>query len=228
MYYNDKSSSSSYQQFSAAIDNRPISIKNKLQYPSIQNNYPKQIQNNNYNFNTNPNIRKKSITSSLPPALPSIISPAQSPASINSISNHHIARQNHQNENSNEQVIVKIIPSNGWYLNDAEERKSYFQAVANGLLNENGNVYVNNIQKSQNRRNNFEPHAVTEPSESTDLAEDIYFTGPSSYQLPLSSVGKLACDSDSVSSTNNFGIRQTIGDGVDDGYRYDPPCRKVV
>lgn len=46
-----------------------------------------------------------------------------------------------------EKVVVKIVPANGWYLNDEKERKSYYDAVANGLLNENGFVYVNDVQR---------------------------------------------------------------------------------
>lgn len=204
-----------FRQF-AAIENRPLSSTKNIQFPPIQNNYPTQIQNNlnapQYNQRQSNAVGR----SAIPPGLPTVVHPIAPPpsTSVNSVA-HHLLRPNVKpttNNNNKEQVIVKIIPSSGWYLNDAQERKSYFQAVSRGLLNENGNVYVNNIQRSDG--------SITQPSDAIDLAEEIYFTGPSSYQLPLSSVGKLACDSDSVSNRNN------VRDTDDSGYHYDPPCRR--
>lgn len=206
-----------FRQF-AAIENRPITSTKNIQFPPIQNNYPTQIQNN---LNAPQYNQRQSAAgrSAIPPALPTVVHPIAPPqsTSVNSVA-HHLLRTNTKptgktNNNNNEHVIVKIIPSSGWYLNDAQERKSYFQAVSRGLLNENGNVYVNNIQRSDG--------SVTQPSDAIDLAEEIYFTGPSSYQLPLSSVGKLACDSDSVSNNRNV-----VREKDDFGYRYDPPCRR--
>lgn len=63
----------------------------------------------------------------------------------------------HQNGDTREKVIVKVVKAPGWYLNDANERRSYFDAVAHGLLSDNGLVYVNNIQK-ENPANNAQVH----------------------------------------------------------------------
>lgn len=52
-----------------------------------------------------------------------------------------------QNSDALEKVVIKVVKAPGWYLNDASERRSYFDAVAHGLLSENGLVFVNNVQK---------------------------------------------------------------------------------
>lgn len=53
----------------------------------------------------------------------------------------------HLSSNPREKVVVNVVHAPGWYLNDENERKSYFNAVAHGLLSKNGLVYVNNVQK---------------------------------------------------------------------------------
>lgn len=87
-----------------------------------------------------------------PPSLSAPVLPKLSPSSSSSSPTAAYTSTNskilpHPNGNAREKVIVKVVKAPGWYLNDANERQSYFDAVAHGLLSENGLVYVNNIQK---------------------------------------------------------------------------------
>lgn len=75
-----------------------------------------------------------------------------------------------------EKVVVKIVPAAGWYLNDENERRSYFNAVAQGLLTEDGYVFVNDVQRvgSQPNQNVFSLPSVyqsSQTSQSTSQAQ---------------------------------------------------------
>lgn len=81
----------------------------------------------------------------------------------------------HQNSNTREKIVVKVVKAPGWYLNDANERRSYFDAVAHGLLSENGLVYVNNVQKE-----NVPSNAQTSQSNAAYLPNNRFVSSLSS------------------------------------------------
>lgn len=58
---------------------------------------------------------------------------------------HH---HSHSSQNNEESVVVKVVPAYGFYLNDPKEREAYFEAVSRGLLDDNGYIYVNNVQQN--------------------------------------------------------------------------------
>lgn len=174
--------------FYTEIENRPP-INFNIPHPPLQTEYPKSIQNNNYNFATRIPVRptvapQHAVSSSIPSSLPSIVHQssnnvpkiqniptqtvvtASAPLLIANIPQSStnaqyyaapIIRSTYSNRdvsaNTREKVIVNVVPAQGWYLNDESERKSYFNAVAHGLLNENGLVYVNNVQKANTKSN---------------------------------------------------------------------------
>lgn len=89
---------------------------------------------------------------------------------------HHSQHQPLVKSQPKEKVVVKIVPADGWYLNDENERRSYFNAVAHGLLNENGYVFVNDVQRvgSQPNQNVFSLPSVyqsSQTSQSTSQAQ---------------------------------------------------------
>lgn len=208
----------------ATIDNRPNPSHSTFQAPPLQSNYPTSIQNNpqsyssSYNSVNNryiPSIPSP-IPSAIPPSLPSIVHPSsQYPTQqTRTFPSNQLPQTT-----SNEKVVVKIIPANGWYLNDANERQSFLDAVQRGLLSEKGFVYVNNVQSSQRQPNSI-PQQPQGRSQ-IDIDEEAYFRGSSSYESPLNSVGKLAGDSDSVSSL----FDSTTSASSPSGYHYQHPRR---
>lgn len=243
------------------IENRPVQRYSIDPPPPLQNNYPAAIQNNPSSITQYYRSHPKYSASVVPASLPSIVHPTYNAApsivaaSTKLTASHQSAqRRQHTPKDS---VIVKIIPANGWYLNDENERKSYFDAVKRGLLNENGYVFVNNVHQSTN--NGPEPRNAgkrifAEPSipyshrppqpppppppptshpislqlsrrESTnhiaDEDEGTFFKGVSSYDTPLSSVGKLSGDSNTVS--NNPQIQPRVSGRTGKGYYYHHP-----
>lgn len=94
----------------------------------------------------------------------------------------------HENSDAREKVVVKVVKAPGWYLNDANERRSYFDAVAHGLLSENGLVYVNNVQK-ENPSQTIPPIGTshTRPNAS-HLSHSYVPTLPPMPQLQLQSI----------------------------------------
>lgn len=169
------------------IENRPP-VNFDIPHPPLQTVYPKSIQNNIESRVVNrPTLqRQHSASSSIPPSLPSIVHepsntvatiqniPATYASSLNDaqrygspiITSTYSNRESFSNSAAREKVVVKVVKAPGWYLNDANERKSYFDAVAHGLLSDNGLVYVNNVQKEnaaqlvQNVPINFNPSNI--------------------------------------------------------------------
>lgn len=85
-----------------------------------------------------------------------------SPAITSTYSNQN--RYSQQYNNYNEKVVVKIVPATGWYLNDAKERQSYYNAVSHGLLNENGYVFVNDVQRTGTQNSQINAPTPVPPS----------------------------------------------------------------
>lgn len=149
------------------IENRKPSVNPEIPRPPLQNVYPKSIQNNaipQVVSRVSPIRQYQPIP--IPSSLPSIVhEPSNTVATIQNvpatysgyapsyplpvISSTYSNRQIYSQANSNarEKVIVKVVKAPGWYLNDANERRSYYDAVAHGLLSDNGLVYVNNVQR---------------------------------------------------------------------------------
>lgn len=102
----------------------------------------------------------------VPSSFANALSNAQRISSSPVITSTYSNRESFSNSHAREKVVVKVVKAPGWYLNDAEERKSYFNAVAHGLLSENGLVYVNNVQKENgaNVPTNFNPSNVAAPA----------------------------------------------------------------
>lgn len=79
--------------------------------------------------------------------------------------------------NSREKVVVKIVPATGWYLNDAAERRSYYDAVSRGLLRENGYVFVNDVQRPQAaQQHNIVRRSTVQAAPFVDWTEDGHST----------------------------------------------------
>lgn len=173
------------------IENRPPLADHNLAHPPLQTDYPKSIQNNIESRVINrPTLhRQYSAPPSIPipPSLPSIVhEPSNTVATIQNVPPTFVSSLNaqrysspvitstytnretysHANNNAREKVVVKVVKAPGWYLNDENERSSYLNAVTNGLLSENGLVYVNDVQKEivQNAPINFTPSKVTPPT----------------------------------------------------------------
>lgn len=163
------------------IENRPHSF-NSAPRPPLQEVYPKSIQNIVADVPPNEVVHSKLATPfnppvSIPASLPSIVhdsdsaaqhirtsfklsSPISRPIITASLSNHK-----QETSNTQEKIIVKVVKAPGWYLNDASERNSYYNAVAHGLLGRNGLVYVNNVQKVSNHiQHPFEFSSSSNPS----------------------------------------------------------------
>lgn len=164
-----KSNAQAY--YYASIDNRP-QANYGIQPPPLQSYYPASIQNNYASGTIRPlNYKPTPIPASLPSVvysptavrtLPNYVQQSVKvprPQSLTAASNAQYYSSSaipapygsrpcdFPPNRPNEKVVVKIVPANGWYLNDEKERKSYYDAVARGLLNENGFVYVNDVQR---------------------------------------------------------------------------------
>lgn len=167
------SSNGAQAYFFTSIENNRPSTNYAIQHPPLQSYYPASIQNNYASRSVRPlEYRPTPIPSSLPSIvyspnavmpLPSYVQqsvriPPSLTASTQAASNaqyystpaigtpYAIRPCDVPVNRPNEKIVVKIVPASGWYLNDEKERKSYFDAVARGLLNENGFVYVNDVQ----------------------------------------------------------------------------------
>lgn len=148
------------------IENRPP-VNYDVPHPPLQTVYPKSILNNIESRVVNrPKLRQYNAPVPIPSSLPSIVhQPSNTVAAIENVPSNFVSSLNVQQQayssspvitstysnresgNAREKVVVKVVKAPGWYLNDANERNSYFNAVANGLLGENGLVYVNNVQR---------------------------------------------------------------------------------
>lgn len=211
----------------ATIDNRPSPSQSSFPAPPLQSNYPTSIQNNPQSHSSYHSVDNRyipsapvPIPSSIPPSLPSIVHPtSQYPTQQQT---HSFQTNQFPRTTSNEKVVVKIIPATGWYLNDANERQSYLDAVSRGLLSEKGFVYVNDVQSGQRNSNTN----VQRPQgrSQIDIDEEAYFKGSSSYESPLNSVGHLPGDSDSVSGF----LDSTTSGSSPSGYRYEHPRRSFT
>lgn len=213
----------------ATIDNRPKPSQTNFQAPPLQTNYPASIQNNPQSQTSYHSVSNRyipsvpsvpipiPIPSSIPPSLPSIVHPTSQYSTQQSHS--FPTNQSPRTTSSNEKVVVNIIPASGWYLNDANERQSFLDAVSRGLLSEKGFVYVNNVQSNQ-RQSNLNSQQPQGRSQ-IDIDEEAYFRGSSSYESPLNSVGKLSGDSDSVSGY----LDSSTSASSPSGYQYEHPRR---
>lgn len=170
------------------IENRPLVNFNIPHHPPLQTVYPASIQNNVVSraAPNRPTVQRYS-SPPIPQSLPSIVhEPSNTVATIqnvpvslaSSLNAQHYQypvitsrwsnRESYQNAQAREKVVVKVVKAPGWYLNDANERRSYFDAVARGLLSENGLVYVNNVQRenaaaahfAQQTPNSFTPTKI--------------------------------------------------------------------
>lgn len=150
------------------IENRPPANIHVPQ-PPVQSVYPTFIQNN-YNgqplpINQHPtSLHSYNSSSSLPSSLPSIVHEFSNIFTSNNNNQLPITSQiesklyaqsvpiitstyNNRDSDASEKIVVKVVKAPGWYLNDENERRSYFNALKHGLLGNNGFVYVNNVQK---------------------------------------------------------------------------------
>lgn len=149
--------------FFTEIENRPHSF-NSAPRPPLQEVYPKAIQNIVTDAPIDEVVQTRfaapfnAATAPIPASLPSIHdantaaqsirltaqlpTPGARPVIRASYANHM-----HETTDAQEKIIVKVVKAPGWYLNDAGERSSYYNAVAHGLLGTNGLVYVNNVQR---------------------------------------------------------------------------------
>lgn len=167
------------------IENRPPVNPNTLPHPPLQTVYPASIRNNVESRVVNrPSPIRQYNSAPIPSSLPSIVhEPSNTVATIQNVpttayshntgytqsysspvitstySNREIYAQ--ANSAAREKVVVKVVKAPGWYLNDPNERRSYFDAVARGLLNENGLVYVNNVQKDNTQLAQNSPISAT-------------------------------------------------------------------
>lgn len=185
---NDNEKSSSLQQayIYTEIENRPPITEHdahEIPYPPLQTDYPKSIQNHIESRIINRPLLTKYNSPSIPSSLPSIVhQPSNTVTTITNFPANFLSALNAQQQqqfiakslpvitstysnresgNRREKVIVKVVKAPSWYLNDASERKSYYNAVAHGLLNDNGFVYVNNIEKETAAQLNASPNKLT-------------------------------------------------------------------
>lgn len=158
--------------FFTEIENRPHSF-NSAPRPPLQEVYPKALQNIVTDVPVDEVVQAKfaapfnAATAPIPASLPSIHdantaaqsvrltaqlpTPGSRPVIRASYANHM-----HETTDAQEKIIVKVVKAPGWYLNDAGERSSYYNAVAHGLLGTNGLVYVNNVQRVSDPTRPFE------------------------------------------------------------------------
>lgn len=153
-----------------SIENRPP-VSYTVPHPPLQDEYPKAIQNNyapkaRIAYQTSAQqYAPLSYSVPIPSSLPTIVhkpdsvpiqnGPSSLPASRPQYYSAPVITSTYSNQDSyaqsqnnvREKVVVKIVPATGWYLNDDKERQSYFNAVSQGLLNENGYVFVNDVQR---------------------------------------------------------------------------------
>lgn len=195
----------------ASIENNRPGSNYDIKPPPLQTYYPASIQNN-YASHTMRPLQYRSTP--LPASLPSIVySPnavkslpkyvQQSvkipvPPSLTAASNAQYYSAPYTNRpcdlpsnHPNEKVVVKIVPATGWYLNDEKERKSYFDAVAHGLLNENGFVYVNDVQRYSSQSTENVPRvwysssdSPQSPPPSPSYSPPSYYNSNQRWELP--------------------------------------------
>ena len=166
----------------ATIENRPHPPI-KIDAPPLQANYPTAIQNNPSSQQKYIQSRPQtSIISSVSQILPRIVNPhITRPAALSGTSSFSFPQSSRTPQlpnvgHSKENVVVKILPASGFYLNDEKERKLYFDAVKNGLLNENGYVFVNDVQSATTSQQNLPFALPIEPRHTgthSILAQDI-------------------------------------------------------
>lgn len=227
----------------ATIENLPRTDSG-FTHPPLRAEYPTELQNNfipkariayqpttattNGHFSSSPPPVPPAV---LPTALPPVAqsSPAiapnrpqyyQGPIITSTYSNRDTPASS-----AADKVVVKIVPATGWYLNDENERRSYYDALSHGLLKENGYVFVNDVQRDVQpiehnaiRRSpqtfqyqNYQPYinyyqtapvyaAQTQrvPTERSFSDDDAYYHGHTSFNVPLNSVTRLAGDSNTV------------------------------
>jgi hypothetical protein len=91
----------------------------------------------------------------------------------------------------NEKVVVKVIPTNSYNLNDPIDRELLNNIISQvGLSHQQGDVYANDIQT------NGKPQIIKlrETVQPAQAQSRNLFVGHSSYNVPLYSVGRLPCD----------------------------------
>lgn len=178
------------------IENRPLVNSNTLPHPPLQTVYPESIRNNNFESRIlkHPSSIHQYSSAPIPTALPSIVhEPTNTIATIQNVpTNYNTYAQSystpvitstysnrehysHTNSAAHEKVIVKVVKAPGWYLNDPNERRSYFDAVARGLLSENGLVYVNNVQKENTQLHRNSGNAAIGSIATGPMAAPIHF-----------------------------------------------------
>lgn len=218
----------------ATIDNRPNPSQTSFQAPPIQSNYPTSIQNNPQSHSSYDYVNNRyqsaplPIPSSIPSSLPSVVH-STSHYSTQQIPSYATSQNTNARTTSHDKVVVNVIPAHGWYLNDPNERQSYFDAVSRGLLSDKGAVYVNDVQSTPRQQQNFNTQQPQGRSQS-EIDEEAFFRGSTSYESPLYSVGKLPGDSDSVSayldsSTSSPFIVTAPTSSPASGYQYEHPRR---
>jgi hypothetical protein len=97
--------------------------------------------------------------------------------------------------NSNEQVVVNVIPTHSYNLNDPIDRE-----LLNNIISQVGSshehLYANDIQKNgqpQIIKLREQPQQQQQHHQFSSTNRNL-FSGHSSYNVPLYSVGKLPCD----------------------------------
>lgn len=151
----------------ATIENLPRADSG-FTHPPLRAEYPTELQNN---FIPKAQIAYQPTTTtttkqSSPPPIPPAVLPTSLAPIVHPVPNHASATTQNRPQyyqgpiitstysnrdtpasSSPEKVVVKIVPATGWYLNDASERRSYYDALSHGLLKENGYVFVNDVQR---------------------------------------------------------------------------------
>lgn len=141
-------------------------------------NYQQHAQKTNVRIQSVPSVSYNSVQTNQQP--------------IQQTHHTHQTQQSHQIQHNNKQnskVIVNVVPAYNYYLNDANDRRLYMNAVQRGIINNDGLYGVNNHQQRNQRYG---------PPDYQNRRSDNFFSGRSSYLAPLSSVGSLPCDSDSL------------------------------
>lgn len=159
--------------FFTEIENRPHSY-NSAPRPPLQEVYPKEIQNIVSDAPVDEAVQPRfgtsfnAATAPIPASLPSIVHDANTAAqsiqltaklpmpATQPVIRASYANDMHETIDAQEKIIVRVVKAPGWYLNDAGERSSYYNAVAHGLLGTNGLVYVNNVQRVPDPMRPFE------------------------------------------------------------------------
>lgn len=124
-------------------------------------------------------------TQNIPIVLPSVVQTYQPGKKAK------VIRTEPARANPGGKVVVDIVPALGFYWNNENERRSYFEAVSQGLLDTNGNVYVNNIKESS-RRNKHDARQIQHHHHQQTEQHSSRYNGFSSYNVPLGSIGPLS------------------------------------